>query len=58
MLIANARSIKRVTLGTNIIETKLIAIRFKVSLNHACVLARIISPKPCNKSSVSLILFV
>ena len=33
---------------TNILETKLLAIRFKVSFNHACVLARIVSLKPCN----------
>ena len=49
MCIAHARSIKRMTLGPSILETKLIAIRFKVSLNDACDLARIISLKPCNK---------
>ena len=64
MFIAHASSVKRITLRTNILETKLIAIRFKVSFNHACALARIVSLKPCNKlhklflSSVSLILFV
>ena len=48
---ARARSIKRMTLGTNILETKLKAIRhrFKVSFSYAYVLARIISLKPCNK---------
>ena len=49
VFIAHARSIKRVMVGTNILETKLIAVRFKVSFNHACVLARIVSLKPCNK---------
>ena len=39
----------KVTLGTNILETKLIAISFRVSFNHACVLARIDSLQPCNK---------
>ena len=47
--IAHGRSIKRVALGTNILERKLIGIRFKVSFDLACVLARIISLKPCNK---------
>ena len=47
--IAHARSIKQVALGTNILETKLIAIIFKVSFDHAYILARIVSLKPCNK---------
>ena len=47
--IVHARSIIRITLGTNILETKLIAIRFKVTFDHACALARIILLKPCNK---------
>ena len=47
MFIAHARSNKRMTREANILETKLIAIRFKVSF--ACVLARTISLKPCNK---------
>ena len=46
MFIAHARSIKRIT---HIFETRLIAIRFKVSFNHACVPARTVSLKPCNK---------
>ena len=32
--IAHAHSIERMTLGTNILETKLRTIRFKVSLDH------------------------
>ena len=47
--IARAHSIKRMTMKTNILETKLIAIIFKVSFDHAYVLARIVSLKPCNK---------
>ena len=47
--IAHALSIKRMALGANVLETKSIAIRFKVSFDHACVLARIVSLKPCNK---------
>ena len=46
--IAHARSNKRLTLGMNILETKLIAIIFKVSFDHVNVLARIVSLKPCN----------
>ena len=49
MFVAHARRIKRTTLGMNILERTLIAIRFKVSFNHASVLAKIISLKPCNK---------
>ena len=49
VFIAHARNIKRMTLRTNILETKLIAIRFKVSFCYACVLARIVSLKSCNK---------
>ena len=49
VFIAHARSNERMTLGTNILETKLIAISFKDSLNHVRVLARIVSLKPCNK---------
>ena len=37
--VAHARSIKRMMLGTSILETKLIAIIFKVSFDHAYVLA-------------------
>ena len=48
-VIAHARSIKRTTLGTDILEIKLKAIMFKVSFDHAYVLARIVSLKPCNK---------
>ena len=47
--IAHARSIKRMTLGTNILETKLIAIIFKVSFDHEYDLPKIVSFKPCNK---------
>ena len=47
--IAHARSIIRMTLERNILETKLIAISFKASFYHASVLARIVSLKPCNK---------
>ena len=46
--IAHARSIKRLTLGAKIREAKLIAIIFKVSFDHAYVLAMIVSLKPCN----------
>ena len=49
VFIAHERNIQRITLGTNILDTKLIAIRFKVSFNHACDLARIVLLKPCNK---------
>ena len=47
--IAHVRSIKRMTLGTNILQTKLIAIIFKVYFDHVYVLARIVSLKRCNK---------
>ena len=47
--IVHTRSAKKMTLGTNILETKLIAMIFKVSFDHACVLARIVSLKLCNK---------
>ena len=46
--IALARSIKRLTLGANIREAKLIAVIFKVSFDDAYVLAMIVSLKPCN----------
>ena len=46
--IAHARSIKQLTLGANILEAKLFAVIFKVSFNHAYVLAMIVSLKPCN----------
>ena len=55
MFIAHARSIKRMTLGTNILESKLTAVRFKVSFNHACVLARIVSQ--CNKMHIGYFVF-
>ena len=48
VFIAHARSIKR-NAGTSILETKLVGISFKVSFNHACVLVRIVSLRPCNK---------
>ena len=48
VFIACARTIEK-TLGMNILETKLIGVSFKISFNHACVLARIVSLKPCNK---------
>ena len=49
VFIARAHTIKRMTLGTTILETELIGISFKVSFNHACILARIVSLRPCNK---------
>ena len=49
MFISHARNIERIMPGANILEAKLIAIRFKVSFNHASVLARIVSLEPCNK---------
>ena len=47
--IAHARRIKRMKLGMNILETRLIAITFKVSFDHTLVLARIALLEPCNK---------
>ena len=49
VFIMHAQSNKRMTLGTNVLETKLIAISFKDSFSHACVLSGIMSLKPCNK---------
>ena len=49
MFIVQVPSIKRMTLGTDILEAKLIVISFKVPFNRACALARIVSFKSCNK---------
>ena len=46
MFIAYASGIKRMTLGTSILETKLIGVSFKISFNHARALAGIVSLRP------------